>query len=101
MAVRVMSEVGIDITTQLSQTIDDLPKIAWDLVVTVCDSARERCPYLPGVAVTVHHSFDDPPAEAKGLPEQEALEVYRRVRDEIKSFVVALPAYFTPITKSA
>ena len=101
MAVRVMSEVGIDITTQLSQTIDDLPKIAWDLVVTVCDSARERCPYLPGVAVTVHHSFDDPPAEAKGLPEQEALEVYRRVRDEIKSFVVALPAYFTPITESA
>lgn len=101
MAVRVMSEVGIDITTQLSQTIDDLPKIAWDLVVTVCDSARERCPYMPGVAITVHHSFDDPPSEAMGLSEQEAIEIYRRVRDEIKSFVVALPAYFTPITESA
>ena len=100
MAVRVMAELGIDITTQLSQTIDELPKIAWDLVVTVCDSARERCPYLPGVAVTIHHSFDDPPAQSNGLAEIDAIEVYRRVRDEIKSFVVALPAYFTPITES-
>jgi arsenate reductase len=56
---------------------------------------------MPGVAVTVHHSFDDPPAEAKSLADNEALDVYRRVRDEIKSFVVALPAYFTPIAESA
>jgi arsenate reductase len=97
MAARVMSEVGVDITTQLSQTIEQLPVIAWDMVITVCDNAREQCPYLPGVAVTIHHSFDDPPALAKGLTEEESLKVYRRVRDEIRDFVSALPQYLKPI----
>lgn len=101
MAVRVMAEAGVDITTQLSQTIDALPKVAWDLVITVCDNARERCPYMPGAALTVHRSFEDPPALARGLSEDEALDVYRRVRDEIREFVAALPKYFDPIAETA
>jgi arsenate reductase len=97
MAARVMSEAGVDITTQLSQRIEQLPVIAWDMVITVCDNARERCPFLPGVAITVHHSFDDPPALASNLTEEEALKVYRRVRDEIREFVSALPQYLKPL----
>jgi arsenate reductase len=97
MAARVMSEAGVDITTQLSQRIEQLPVIAWDMVITVCDNAREQCPYLPGVAITVHHSFDDPPALATNLTEEEALKVYRRVRDEIREFVSALPQYLKPL----
>jgi arsenate reductase len=99
-AVRVMAEVGIDITTQLSQTIDALPMVAWDLVITVCDAAREKCPYMPGAALTVHRSFDDPPRLAEGRSDDEALDVYRRVRDEIREFVTALPKYFDPIAES-
>ncbi len=99
MAVRVMNEVGVDITTQLSQTIEQLPVIAWDMVITVCDNAREACPYMPGVQLTVHHSFDDPPFLAKGLTEEDALQVYRNVRDDIKEFVSALPKYFKPINE--
>lgn len=95
-AERVMSEVGIDITTQHSQRIDQLPDIAWDVVVTVCDNAREQCPYLPGVSVRLHHSFDDPPAFAEGLTEDDTLHVYRRVRDEIRDFIVALPLQLKP-----
>jgi arsenate reductase len=52
---------------------------------------------LPGVAITVHHSFDDPPALASNLTEEEALKVYRRVRDEIREFVSALPQYLKPL----
>jgi len=100
-AIRVMAESGVDVTTQLSQTVAELPNIAWDLVVTVCDAARESCPYLPGVAITIHHSFIDPPAASSGLSEIDTLNVYRNVRDEIKEFVVALPKYFSPITETA
>jgi arsenate reductase len=54
---------------------------------------------MPGVQLTVHHSFDDPPFLAKGLAEDDALKVYRRVRDDIKEFVSALPKYFKPINE--
>lgn len=87
LAVEVMHEAGIDISTHTSQIVDELNGIAWDIVVTVCDSARERCPYLPGKHRIIHHSFDDPPRLAAGLPHEDALEIYRRVRDEIKAFV--------------
>ncbi len=87
LAVEVMNEAGIDISTQSSQIVDELSGIPWDIVVTVCDSARERCPYLPGTHRLIHHSFDDPPRLSAGLPYEEALVIYRRVRDEIKAFV--------------
>lgn len=88
-AVAVMSEVGIDIGSQHSQTIDELPSQAWDLVVTVCDSARENCPVLPGARMK-HVSFDDPPRLTQGMNDDDALAVYRRVRDEIAAMVRAL-----------
>jgi len=90
LAVEVMNEAGIDVSTHSSQTVDELSGIPWDIVLTVCDSARERCPYLPGTHRLIHHSFDDPPRLAAGLPNEDALVIYRRVRDEIKAFVQAL-----------
>lgn len=87
LAVEVMNEAGIDISTHSSQIVDELSGIPWDIVVTVCDSARERCPYLPGAHRLIHHSFDDPPRLSASLPREEALVIYRRVRDEIKAFV--------------
>ena len=92
-AVRVMQEAGVDIRSQQSQTIADLGPIAFDVVVTVCKHAHENCPTLPGAARVVHHPFDDPPYLTRDIhDEQEKLEVYRRVRDEIRRFVEDLPA---------
>lgn len=98
LAIDVMRESGIDISRQRSQSIDELPMIAFDIVVTVCDNAREACPVFPGVAVQIHHSFDDPPHLTHGLSDQHRLPVYRRVRDEIRDFVAALPTYFERIS---
>lgn len=86
----VMAEVGIDMSKHFSKTIDELPDgTQWDLVVTVCDRAAAACPYYPGGEL-VHLPFDDPPALAMGLPEEEALSVYRRVRDEIRAEIEKL-----------
>ncbi len=86
----VMAEVGIDMSEHFSKTIDALPQeIQWDLVVTVCDRAAAACPYYPGGKL-IHLPFDDPPVLASGLPEAEALNVYRRVRDEIRTEIEQL-----------
>lgn len=93
LAVQVMAEAGIDISQQKSKHIDDLPKITFDYVVTVCDSAHEACPFFPNARKIVHIGFPDPPQLAKNASsEEEALEHYRRVRDEIRAFVKKLPA---------
>ncbi len=92
-AVRVMSEIGVDITHQGSKTLEALRDLDFDVVVTVCGDARERCPVLPGARRLVHVGFDDPPRlAASARTEEEALRHYRRVRDEIRSFVERLPA---------
>jgi arsenate reductase (thioredoxin) len=80
LAIRAMAEVGIDISGQRSKTVQEFEGQAFDWVVTVCDDAKEACPYFPGDR-QLHWSFDDPSA-AEG-PEEERLEVFRRVRDEI------------------
>jgi arsenate reductase (thioredoxin) len=91
-AVRVMAEAGVDISGQRSRHPDDLAGIPLDVVVTVCDSAHESCPVFPGRARIVHRSFDDPPRLAADAgSEEEALAHYRRVRDEIRSFIESLP----------
>lgn len=91
-AVRVMAESGVDITSQTSDRLEDLPDLDFDYVVTVCDHAREVCPVFPGRARVVHAGFDDPPALARdAASEEEALAHYRRVRDEIRAFVETLP----------
>jgi len=60
LAVRVMSELGIDISRQRSKGIDGVVGETWDLVITVCDRAKESCPVFPGATERVHWSFDDP-----------------------------------------
>jgi arsenate reductase len=90
-AVKVMAEAGVDISGQRSKTLDELGDIPFDLVVTVCDRARESCPIFPGSAKKIHRSFDDPPRLARGAKdEEEALSHYRRVRDEIHAFIKEL-----------
>ena len=91
-AVRVMAEAGVDISGQQSRLISELPVQDFDYVVTVCDHAHESCPLFPGTARVVHRGFDDPPRlAAAAASEEEALEHYRRVRDEIRAFVETLP----------
>ena len=91
-AVKVMAEVGVDISKQYSKHLDQLKDIQFDWVITVCDNANESCPFFPGPVKRFHVSFDDPPRLAKNAKtEEEALMHYRRVRDEIKRFVQDLP----------
>ena len=95
-AVQVMSEAGVDITGQKSENIKDLLNIPFDVVITVCGHAHENCPIFPANARVVHVGFDDPPAlarelAAQGATEEEQLDAYRRVRNEIKAFVEQLP----------
>lgn len=91
-AVRVMAEVGVDISRQRSKRLSDLPDLNFDVVVTVCDDASQRCPRFPGTARVVHVGFDDPPRLAAGATsEEERLAPYRRVRDQIRAFIETLP----------
>jgi arsenate reductase (thioredoxin) len=98
-AVRAMAEAGVDISRHRSKHIDEVKHIAFDWVITVCDSANERCPIFPGAVHRFHISFDDPPKLAAGArTEEEALNHYRRVRDEIRAFVERLPEALTHST---
>jgi len=91
-AVQVMAEAGVDISGQHSKHVDDLKDVAFDYVVTVCGHANENCPFFPGGAKLIHVGFDDPPRLAQDAgTEEEALNIYRRVRDEIRRFVDGLP----------
>ena len=91
-AVAVMAEVGVDISAQRSKHVDELADVDFEYVVTVCDHSNENCPVWPGRAKRLHVSFDDPPVLARdAATEDEALAHYRRVRDEIRAFVEAMP----------
>ncbi len=92
-AVKVMGEAGVDISRHISKTTDAVRDVPFDFVVTVCGHANETCPaWLGSKARVVHAGFDDPPALAKtARTEEEALNHYRRVRDEIAAFVRTLP----------
>ncbi len=91
-AVKVMAEVGVDISLQQSQHLDEFMDLDLDYVVTVCDHAHETCPLFPGTAKVIHYSFDDPPKlSSPDAPEAIKLDGFRRVRDEIKAFVETLP----------
>jgi len=92
-AVKVMAEAGVDISSQHSKNIAELMDVPLDYVVTMCGHANETCPmWLDGNAKVVHVAFDDPPKQAKAArTEEEALDCYRRVRDEIRAFIETLP----------
>jgi len=90
MAVKVMAEAGVDISGLHSKTIDELPVQQFDWVITLCAHAHETCPFFPGK--TTHRGFDDPPKlAATSATEEKSLSHYRRVRDEIRDFVLTLP----------
>jgi arsenate reductase len=91
-AVKVMAEVGVDISGNHSKHVNELKDVGFDYVITVCDHAHEHCPIFPAKTRVVHVGFDDPPRLSKqAVTEQEILGIYRRVRDEIRDFIKTLP----------
>ena len=84
LAVRVMAERGIDISGQRSKSLEEIPLSELDLIITLCGDAAERCPVVPG-AKTIHWGLPDP-AKAEGI-EEEKLEAFRKIRDEIEKRV--------------
>lgn len=96
-AVTVMAEAGVDISGQRSKTLEAVRDIPFDLVVTLCGYARERCPIFLGPARVAHRGFDDPPAAALWAEtEDQIMAPYRRVRDQIRRFVEGLPESLNP-----
>lgn len=83
-AIAIMQEDGIDISNHTSNNIDEFYDIDFDFVITVCDNAKERCPFFPTKAKKFHHNFSDP-AKAKGTDE-EINEQFREVRQQIKEY---------------
>jgi arsenate reductase (thioredoxin) len=81
-AIEAMKEIGIDISNHRSKSVNEFQNQKFDYVITVCDNAKENCPFFPASTERIHWSFDDP-AEATGNEEQQ-LNVFRRVRNEIK-----------------
>lgn len=84
-AVEVMKELGIDLSTHRSKSIEEFRGIMFDYVVTVCDHAKEACPFFPGKKI-LHKEFDNPSMFDGSL--EETLVMFRRVRDEIKDWVI-------------
>ena len=83
-AIAIMKEDGIDISHHTSNHVDEYADKVFDYVITVCDNARENCPYIPATTRNLHHNFEDP-AKARGT-EEEIMGQFRKVRDEIKDY---------------
>jgi arsenate reductase len=83
-AVKVMADAVIDISKQKSKSIEDLPEIEFDYIVTVCDNAKEKCPYFPGNGLRLHKSFPDP-AAFKGT-EEEIIKQFSDLREMIEDY---------------
>lgn len=82
-AIEAMNEIGIDISNHRSKSVDEFSGQKFDYIITVCDNAKESCPVFPGSAERIHQSFEDPPPATIGDYESR-LEIFRRVRDEIR-----------------
>jgi arsenate reductase len=92
LAVKVIAEAGVDISNHRSKHLNEIKDVRFDWVITVCDSANERCPVFPGKVKRFHIGFDDPSKLARSAKnEEEALAHYRRVRDQIRRFVEEMP----------
>ncbi len=83
-AVEIMRADGVDISAHTSNNMEEYRSIPFDFVITVCDNARERCPFFPTMAKKFHHNFPDP-AKASGTPEEVAAQ-FAAVREEIKDY---------------
>ena len=84
-AIRVMSEIGIDISHHRSKSLTEFLDQEFDCVVTVCDHAKESCPYFSGGKKILHQSFEDPSALTG--TEEEIIAGFRRIRDEIRGWI--------------
>lgn len=91
-AIATMKEVGIDISHHTSNLLDEYLHLTFDVILTVCDNANERCPYFPGQAQRLHHNFPDP-AKATGT-EEEIQEAFRNVREMIQVYCEQLATNF-------
>ena len=89
-AIAVMKEVGIDITSHRSKHVGEFAGQDFDYVLTVCDNAKEGCPVFFGKATRLHHNFNDP-AAVEGS-EEKRLDEFRRVRDELRSYLRTFPS---------
>ena len=89
-AIQVMKELGIDISSHRSKTVDEFANRTFDHVLTVCDNAKESCPVYPGHSNRIHHSFEDP-AAVQGS-ENERLTAFRKVRDDIRAYLIDFTA---------
>jgi arsenate reductase len=87
-AIATMKEDGLDISAHTSNHVDEYLHIPFDLILTVCDHASERCPIFPSSAKRIHYNFPDP-AKATGA-EEEIIAEFRRVREEIKAYCMKL-----------
>ena len=87
-AVKVMSEIGIDISNQYSKKINEIDLSNIDVLLSVCNSAKESCPVIPNIEMYYHFSFDDPSSSQNIL-------LYRKVRDEIKNYIFDLAVELT------
>lgn len=83
-AIKALSEIGIDISQNRSKSVEEFAGREIDFVLTVCDNARENCPYFPAKIKTIHRAFEDP-AAVEGN-EEARLEEFRKIRDEIKGY---------------
>ena len=90
-AIAAMDELGIDISGHRSKSVKEFDGQKFDYVITVCDSARESCPVFFGRAVRLHHSFEDP--AALDSSKEERLNLFRRVRDELRSYLTDVLSY--------
>ncbi len=84
-AIKVLAEIGIDISNHRSKSVDEFAGVSIDYVLTVCDNAKENCPYFPASAKLVHHAFADP-AVVEGDEEMQ-LAAFRSVRDDIEEYI--------------
>jgi arsenate reductase len=84
-AIKALAEIGFDISGYRSKSVDEFAGKEIDYVLTVCDNAKENCPYFPALTKMIHHSFDDP-AAVEG-DEETRLEAFRKVRDQIKEYL--------------
>lgn len=84
-AIKVMKEIGIDISSHKSNHLNEFSDVAFDLIITVCDHAAQNCPVFLGNGQRIHRSFTDPAAVTGN--NEEALETFREVRDQIKEFL--------------
>lgn len=84
-AVKVMAEIGIDISTHIAKSVEEFRGKEFDYVITVCDRAKESCPFFPGAKKYIHKAFDDP-VDFTGA-EDEILASFRNLRDKVKEWI--------------